>query len=87
VPTISLNVPETLARAIAPGKDDLARRTLEGATAQAFAEGQLTHAEVAGILGLDRWETDKFLKERKAFRTTDVEEFAHDLEYLRAITK
>ena len=87
MPTIALEVPEVLARALAGEKEDLSRRTLEAATAQAFAEGHITHAEVAGILGLDRWETDKFLKERKAFRSTDVEEFARDLDYLRSITK
>lgn len=87
MPTVAINVPETLARALPGAKEDLGRRTLEAATAQAFAEGHITHAEVAEILGFDRWQTDAFIKQRKAFRASDVEEFANDLDYLRSITK
>jgi hypothetical protein len=85
--TIALEVPDVLARALATNEQDLGRRTLEAATAQAYAEGIISHFEVGQILGIDRWETDGFLKARKAFRTMDAEEFSKDLEHLRAIAK
>ena len=85
--TIAIEASDLLAKALAPDDRDLNRAALESLAAQAFAEGKLTHAEVAEVLGLDRWQTDALLKDRKAFRTTDVEEFSGDLEYLRSITK
>jgi hypothetical protein len=77
--TITLEVPDTLAIALGGAGADLARRILEAATAQQFCEGNITHAQVAEILGLSRWETDAFLKAREAFHPVDVADFANDL--------
>lgn len=84
--TIAIEAPDLLMKALSVDQKSLSRAALESLAAQAFAEGRLTHAEVAEVLGLSRWETDAFLKRKKAFRDSDPDEFADDLERLRKIT-
>jgi hypothetical protein len=81
--TLTLDAPETLLRVLGEGSKQ-SRRALESITAQEYVEGNLTHAQVAEILGLSRWETDAFLKAKQAFRASDVDEFADDADRLRA---
>jgi hypothetical protein len=81
--TLTFSAPEKLLRILGEGENQ-SRRALESITAQEFVEGNLTHAEVAEILGLSRWETDAFLKAKQAFRASDSEEFADDASRLRA---
>jgi hypothetical protein len=84
--TIAIEAPDLLMKALSVDQKSLSRAALESLAAQAFAESRLTHAEVAEVLELSRWETDAFLKKKKAFRDSDLEEFADDLERLRKIT-
>jgi hypothetical protein len=81
--TLTLEAPEKLLRVLGEGASQ-SRRALESITAQEYVEGNLTHAEVAEILGLSRWETDAFLKTKQAFRASDADEFADDAARLRA---
>jgi hypothetical protein len=37
------------------------------------------------MLGLDRWQTDAFLKKAKAYRACESEEFSGDLAALRKL--
>jgi len=46
-------------------------------------KGQITHADVGELLHLDRWQTDKLLKDRQAFRPRETEEFLSGLDQLR----
>lgn len=85
--TVEVLVPDTLIEALGAKADELPRRTLEALIVQAYRQGRITHAQVSELLDLNRWETDDFLKGAQAFRATETEEFASDLEHLRQLTK
>jgi len=87
VATFEISVPDTLVKALGAEPDELPRQTLEALTVQAFRKGQITHAQVGELLELNRFETDGFLKNAQAFRLSESEEFASDLESLRRIAK
>ena len=82
-----ISVPDTLVKALGAEPDELPRQTLEALIVQAFRKGQITHAQVGELLELNRFETDGFLKNAQAFRLSESEEFASDLESLRRIAK
>jgi len=84
--TIEISVPETLVRALGAQPEELPRQTLEALIVQAYRKGLITHAQVGELLDLDRWHTNAFLKEAQAFRSSERQEFASDLERLRRIT-
>jgi hypothetical protein len=85
--TVEISVPDALIRALGSGPEELPRQTLEALVVQAYRKGQITHAQVGELLGLDRFAIDGFLKEAQAFRAHQSEEFASDLERLRRIAK
>ena len=85
--TVEICVPDTLIKALGVAPEELPRQTLEALVAQAYRNGQISHAQVGELLHLDRWQTDAFLKKTQAFRARENEEFASDLEKLRRITK
>jgi hypothetical protein len=85
--TIEVSVPDALIEALGADATELPRQTLEALVIQAYRKGQLTHAQVAEILKLDRFQTDAFLKAAQAFRYSGNEEFAADLERVRQISK
>jgi hypothetical protein len=82
---IRIDIPQCLARSFNGSASELPRRILEAATAHQYRTGQITHAEVAGILGLSRWETDAFLKEKNAFQKTDLSEYTEDSNVLKTM--
>jgi hypothetical protein len=85
--TVEIAVPDLLVNALGVKPGDLPRKTLEALVAQAYQAAKITHAQAAEILGLDRFETDGFLKGAHAHRTWESEEFAADLENLRHIVR
>jgi len=85
--TIEISVPEALIKALGVESEELPRQTLEALIVQAYRKGQITQAQVGELLEMDRWVTDKFLKNAQAFRAHDSEEFSSDLERLRRISK
>jgi hypothetical protein len=85
--TVEISVPDTLIKALGLEPEELARQTLEALIVQAYRKGQITHAQVGGLLDSDRWQTDGFLKNAQAFRSLESEEFASDLERLRRVSK
>ena len=85
--TIEISVPDALIKALGTAPEELPRQTLEALIVQAYRKGQVTHAQVGELLDLDRWQTDRFLKNAQAFRTHESEEFSSDLERLRKISK
>ena len=84
--TVEISVPDTLVKALGAQPEDLPRQTLEALIIQAYRNGKITHAQVGELLDLDRWATDALLKRAQAFRATENEEFASDLERLRRIS-
>jgi hypothetical protein len=85
--TIEIQLPDSLIRALGVEASELPRRSLEGLVVESYRSGRMTHAEVAEALGLNRWETDAFLKRSEAYRPLEPQEFANDLERLREIAK
>lgn len=85
--TIEISVPDVLIKALGDQPEELPRQTLEALIVQAYRKGQITHAQVAELMDLDRWDADRFLKNAQAFRAQESEEFASDLEHLRRISK
>jgi predicted HTH domain antitoxin len=85
--TVEISIPDTLLKALGAEPGELPRQTLEALIVQAFRKGQITHAQVGELLELNRFETDRFLKNAQAFRSRENEEFASDLEILRRISK
>lgn len=83
--TVEISVPDTLILALGGDSEELPRQTLEALILHAYRKGQLTHAQVGELLGLNRFETDAFLKDSEAFRLDESQEFAEDLERLRRI--
>ena len=85
--TIEISLPDALVKALGTDADNLSHQAVEALVARAYCAGKLTHAQVGEILGLDRWHTDAFLKNAKAFRPNEAEEFAQDLAALRRVGK
>ncbi len=81
--TVEIAVPDLLVKALGANPADLQRQTLEALVAQAYRAAKITHAQAGEILGLDRFETDGFLKVAQAHRSWESEESASDLENLR----
>lgn len=85
--TIEILLPDALVEALGSDRDTLSRQAVEGLVAQAYRAGKLSHAQAGEILGLDRWQTDAFLKSAKAFRSSELGEYDSDLAALRRIGK
>ena len=85
--TIEISVPDKLIEALGIDSADFSHCAVEAVVAQSFRAGKITHAQVGEILGFDRWQTDKFLKNERAFRPNEAEEFASDLVRLRNLAK
>ncbi len=85
--TIEISLPDTLVKALGGKSSELPRRTLEALVVQSYRAGRLSHAQVSEALGIDRWETDAFLKKAEAYRPWDPEEFASDLATLQNLAR
>ena len=83
--TIELSVPDELVKAIGASPSDLPRRAFEAMVSEAYRAGQISHAQAGEMLGLDRWQTDAFLKGSQAFRACENTEFTGDLATLRSL--
>jgi len=85
--TVEISVPDALVKALGADPEELPRQTFEALVIQAYRRGQITHAQVGELLGLNRFETDAFLKDAQAFRSCEGEEFASDLDQLRRLAE
>jgi hypothetical protein len=82
---VRITLPDTLAEALTATPDELPQKVVEAVAAQFYRIEKITHAQVADILKLDRWQTDAFLQEAQAHRPLERAEFADDLAMLRKI--
>jgi len=83
--TIEISVPDDLVKAIGASPSELPRRAFEAMVSEAYRAGKITHAQAGEMLGLDRWQTDAFLKGAQAYRAREAEEFSGDLATLRRL--
>jgi hypothetical protein len=85
--TIEISVPDDLVKAIGGSASDLPRRAFEAMVSEAYRLGQISHAQVGEMLGLDRWQTDAFLKGAQAHRACESAEFSNDLATLQRLAE
>ena len=79
--TITVEIPEELARQLIAAGKDPARAALEAIILEGYRSDRLSEAEIRNLLGFDtRMEVDAFLKEHGAFLRYTDEDLAHDRE-------
>lgn len=61
---IVITVPDRLALAFGETPEVRSRRLVEDAAIEEYRRGNLSHRDVAEMLGLDYWETEKFFTRR-----------------------
>lgn len=64
---VQLQLPEELAAKLGAASNDLNREVTEAYVLELFRQGRITHHELAQALGLDRFETDAYLKAHNVF--------------------
>jgi len=78
---ITVELPDDLAQHVAPGREALEALAIEG-----YRAGTLSHHEAGQLLGLSRFELDRFLKSRGIYDDAyDADDLAKDLETLRQL--
>ncbi len=70
---ITLELPDEIARLIAPGRD-VARAALEAIVLEAIRERRLSEHQAATLLGLTRYELDGFLKQHEVWLDYSIED-------------
>ena len=82
--TINLNVPPDLEQKLRAETPNLDADVTEAYLLELFRRGKLSHYELSQALGLDRFETDAYLKQHKIFEGSltmeDLEEQRETLE-------
>ena len=84
---VQISIPDTLVNALGVAPQELPKTALSALIVQAYRRGQTSHADVGGLVGLNRFETDKFLKDAEAFHPFENAEFVSDLALLRSLAK
>ena len=85
--TVEIPIPELLLRSLGGNEGDLSRRAFEAVIADQYRNGKLSHVEVCQLLGLDRFETDGFLKRHAAFRPEELADYADDFDRFQKLAR
>jgi predicted HTH domain antitoxin len=75
---VAVNLPEDIAKRLEATWPDLSRGTLEAIALEGYRSEALTRDQVARLLGLSFWETEAFLKERRAHLAYNDEDLEQD---------
>jgi hypothetical protein len=75
---IAVDLPEDIAKRLESAWRDLSRGALEAVALEGYRDGTLNREQVGRVLGLSFWETEAFLKERKAYLAYDEQDLEHD---------
>jgi predicted HTH domain antitoxin len=85
---VLLEVPDDIVQRLQARSMDIPRQAMESLAAESYRSGILTSAEVQRMLGFEtRWETDAFLKERRAYLHYTIDDFEKDIETLRGLSE
>ena len=77
--TLTLDIPDILARALGSVPEAVRRALVEGFSVEAYRSGRLSCAEIRELLGhASRWETEEFLAQHGAW--PDPSEVEADME-------
>jgi hypothetical protein len=61
---VTVHVPDHLARQWGDTPDAVGQHVVEDAVIERYRAGRLSHRQVGEILGLDYWQTERFLTDR-----------------------
>jgi predicted HTH domain antitoxin len=76
----TVDLPDELAQRIVPAGADPARTALENMAVEAYRTHRLTEHQLAGLLGMDRYELDGFLKKREVWLEYNANDLRQDLQ-------
>jgi predicted HTH domain antitoxin len=65
--TVTIELPEDIEQKLQAESPDMQRDVKEAYALQLFREGHLSHFELSRVLGLDRFETDAYLKRHNVY--------------------
>ena len=81
---VAIEIPENVSAVLRSRWQDVPRRVLEAAAAEAYRSGALTAHQIGEMLGHgSRWETETFLKQAQAYLHYSVDDLERDLAALR----
>jgi predicted HTH domain antitoxin len=78
--SITIELPEEIAQQLETAWGNVSRRALEALAVGGYRSGDLSAGQVAELLGLSRWDTEKFLKEREAYLHYTSEDLRQDIQ-------
>jgi len=86
---VTLDIPDDMARRLAPQGQDLARTTVEAVAIEGYRSGALSASQARRLLGFEtRYEFDGFLKVHNvwehAYGLEDLEQDRQTMEHLEA---
>lgn len=82
---IDVELPEDIAKRLQAAWRDVPRRTLEAIAVEGYRDGTLTRDQVGRLLSLSFWDTESFLKERRAhlpYGEDDLESDRRDIDHV-----
>ena len=75
---IAVDLPDDIAKRLESAWHDVSRGTLEAVALEGYRDGTLSREQVGRVLGLSFWETEAFLKERRAYLAYDEQDLEQD---------
>lgn len=81
--TISLELPDTIARQLRLDGPQASRRALEELAVEGYRRGDISRGQISELLSLSLWETEAFLKEHHCGLGMTPTEFDTDSRRLR----
>lgn len=84
---VRLTLPDEVARALGENPETITRHLLENAAIESYRAGHLSQRQVGEMLGLDYWQTEKFLSEHHVALNYSREELESDRAVLSQIIR
>ena len=75
---VAVELPDDIARQLETAWHDVPHRVVEAIAVEGNRSGALTRGQVQRLLNLSWWETETFLKERRAYLPYDEADLAQD---------
>jgi predicted HTH domain antitoxin len=75
---ITIKLPDLLARTLGPTAEARAQRLTEDVAIEEYRAGRLSQRQVGEVLGLDYWQTERFLVERNVALNYSVADLEAD---------
>ncbi len=85
--TVTLELPDDIARALAGQGGDLSRRALESLAVDGYRQEALTQLQVGQLLGLSRVETEDFLARHVDLYNYDPSELQREADALEKFSE